>query len=133
MAGRRTPKKTQERLAMGELEASVMDLLWDGGGWQTPGEIQQALSNEHEVAYTTVTTILVRLADKGRVVRERDGRAFAYRPTKTRAEHAAARMRDALGDGDNRSGALAAFVASLGTKDRDQLRRVLTHRDAKRS
>jgi predicted transcriptional regulator len=111
---------------MGQLEAAVMDALWDGDGdGLTPGEVQDVLAEHHEVAYTTVMTILVRLWQKERVDRERNGRAFAYRPLLTREEFAADRMRAALGEGGDRSNALAAFVDSLDTRERAQLRRML--------
>ena len=34
----------QGRLPMGELEASVMDVLWTRGGWLTPGEVEGSAS-----------------------------------------------------------------------------------------
>src|SRR5712691_566056 len=85
------------RLAMGELEAAVMDVLWDRGGWSTPGEVHLVLGRHHPVAYTTVMTILVRLWQKGRLERERDGRAFAYHPILSREEAAADSMQELLG------------------------------------
>src|SRR5215208_1184246 len=70
--------------SMGELERAVMDILWDQGGWLTPGEVHQRLQDPP--AYTTVMTILVRLCTKGRVERHRDGRAYAYHPVVTREQ-----------------------------------------------
>lgn len=115
-----------ERLAMGELEAAVMDVLWDHGERMTPREVQEVVADRgHDVAYTTVMTILVRLCSKGRLERVRDGRAFAYSPVESREEHAAARMREFLADTADRGVALSAFVRSLDRKDRERLRRVL--------
>src|SRR5215217_7489436 len=68
--------------SMGELERAVMDILWDQGGWLTPGEVHQRLQDPP--AYPTVMTILVRLCTKGRVERHRDGRAYAYHPVVSR-------------------------------------------------
>ena len=118
------------RLAMGELEAAVMDVLWDRGGWLTPGEVHEALSAERRLAYTTVMTILVRLWEKGRVERHRDGRAFAYRPLQGREEHAAARMAKLLTGAKDRPLALSHFVDDLSPSDRAQLRRMLRGREA---
>jgi len=118
------------RLAMGELEAAVMDVLWDRGGWLTPGEVHEALSAERRLAYTTVMTILVRLWEKGRVERHRDGRAFAYRPLQGREAHAAARMAKLLTGAKDRSLALSHFVDDLSPSDRAQLRRMLRGRDS---
>jgi predicted transcriptional regulator len=113
---------------MGELEATVMDVLWDRGGWLTPGEVHEAVAGDHRVAYTTVMTILVRLWQKGRLERERDGRAYAYRPVLGREEHAAAHMTQLLAATRDRPLALSRFVDELSESDRAQLRRMLRGR-----
>ncbi|MGH9244292.1 MAG: BlaI/MecI/CopY family transcriptional regulator [Acidimicrobiales bacterium] len=117
------------RLAMGELEGAVMDMLWDRGGWLTPGEVRKVLAADHPVAYTTVMTILVRLWRKQRVERRRDGRAFAYRPTQGREEYAAEKMRELLADAADRPAALAYFLKSLTRSDRAELRKMLRGRE----
>jgi predicted transcriptional regulator len=109
---------------MGELEAAVMNLLWDCGGWMTPGEVHAGLEDAG-LAYTTVMTVLVRLWQKGRVERERDGRAYAYHPVVSREEYAALRMEELLAAAGNRSAALGHFLDALDPADRDQLRRLL--------
>ena len=130
-----SPKNVDERrakLAMGELEAAVMNVLWDRGGWLTPGEVHKALSGERPLAYTTAMTILVRLADKGRLERVRDGRAYAYRPLQSREEYAASRMADLLVDAGDHPAALGHFLRGLPAADRDQLRRLLRSPGAER-
>lgn len=43
-------------------------------------DVQATLTSEgHELAYTTVMTVLVRLHEKGLVAREREGRRYLYR------------------------------------------------------
>jgi len=116
------------RLPMGELESNVMDLLWDRGGWSTPGEVHEALSADRRLAYNTVMTILVRLWQKGRLERERDGRAYAYRPLLSREEHTASHMGELLAATRDRPLALSRFVDELSPSDRDQLRRMLRGR-----
>ena len=115
------------KLAMGELEATVMDILWDSGGWLTPREVHDVMAAKRPLAYTTVMTILVRLWHKGRLERQRDGRAYAYRPVTTREEHAAARMHEMLTGTSDRPLALSRFVESLSPADRSQLRRLLAN------
>ena len=110
---------------MGELEASVMEVLWDRGGWLTPGEVHEVLAARRALAYTTVMTILVRLWQKGRLERQRDGRAFAYRPLDTREEYAARRMREVLTAATDRPAVLNHFLSGLPPADRAQLRRLL--------
>jgi predicted transcriptional regulator len=109
---------------MGELEGAVMNLLWDRGGWMTPGEVHAALA-ESGLAYTTVMTVLVRLWHKGRLERQRDGRAYAYHPVVTRDHDAAARMEELLARAGNRSAVLSHFLDAIDPADRDQLRRLL--------
>ena len=43
----------------GELERAVLEVLWDHGGWLTPGEVGTRL--DLDLAYTTVVTVLRRL------------------------------------------------------------------------
>ena len=113
---------------MGALEALVMNVLWDAGEWLTPREVQESLAGSHPVAYTTVTTILVRLWDKGRVERRREGRGFAYEPVATRDSYAAGRMHEMFDSSQDRSAALSHFVQSLTATDRARLRRVMQRR-----
>ena len=115
------------KLAMGELEATVMDILWDSGGWRTPREVHDVVVAERQLGYTTVTTILVRLWQKGRLERQLDGRAYAYRPVTTREGHVAARMHEMLSGTSDRPMALSRFVESLSPADRSQLRRLLAN------
>jgi predicted transcriptional regulator len=110
---------------LGELESRVMELVWDRGGWSTPGEVLAILQEERDLAYTTVMTILVRLWQKGLLERRKDGRAYAYHPTATREEWTARVMGDLLGIADNRAEALVHFVDGMDADDRAQLRRVL--------
>lgn len=110
---------------LGELEARVMEALWDGGGWSTPREVLELLEDERDLAYTTVMTILVRLWQKDLLERRKDGRAYAYHPVQTREEWTAQRMSELLGIATNRVKALVHFVSEMETADRDQLRRLL--------
>ena len=113
------------KLAMGELEATVMDVMWDATGPLTAGQVHEILSVERSLAYTTVMTILVRLWQKGRLEREPRGRAFAYRPVQDREAYAASRMGEVLGATKDRRLALSYFVASLMPAEQARLRRML--------
>jgi predicted transcriptional regulator len=66
---------------LGPLERRVMAVLWSRGP-QTPREVVDLLNSEstRRLAYTTIMTVLVRLADKGYAERRREGRQFRYRP-----------------------------------------------------
>lgn len=74
-----------------------MDVLWDRSpaGGVTVREVAEALE-ERDLAYTTVMTVLDRLAGKDMVEREREGRAWRYRPAASREAYVAQLMLDAL-------------------------------------
>lgn len=108
---------------MGALEAEVMSCLWTSGEAMTPGEVVAAMDDPP--AYTTVMTILTRLWAKGLVDREPRGRAFAYRPLRNEAEHAALRMRASLEAASNREEALSHFVGALSKREERALRKIL--------
>lgn len=113
------------KLAMGELEAAVMDVLWDADGPLIPAEVHLIVAAQRPLAYTTVMTILVRLWKKERLDRRSRGLAYAYEPKLSREEHAAARMGEQLVAAKDRPLALGYFVAGLKGADRERLRHLL--------
>ena len=68
---------------LGPLETRLLELLWAQRRPATVAQIRRALP---ELAYTTIMTTLDRLYRKGLLLRDKDGRAFAYAPRYTRAE-----------------------------------------------
>jgi predicted transcriptional regulator len=67
----------------GELEAEVMDAVWDLG---EPSVAEVVARLDGDVHYKTVMTVMNRLVDKQILTRSRVGRAFAYRPVESRSE-----------------------------------------------
>ena len=116
------------KLPMGELEGQVMNMLWSAGEWLTPGDVHEALSSDRKIAYTTVMTVLTRLWQKDRVDRRREGRAYAYFPTASQDEYAAARMNEVLLGAGDHTLALTHFLRSLAPGDRARLRRIVEGR-----
>jgi predicted transcriptional regulator len=110
--------------ALGELERAVMESLWAADGPVTARDVQDALA-DRELATTTVLTVLGRLARKGLVARERDGRAHRYRPIATREDHIAALMRDALDGAPDRGAVLTRFLGSIPPDEQTALRDLL--------
>ncbi len=102
-----------------------MNALWDSEEWLTPGEVQELIPNGSSLAYTTVTTALMRLRKKGRVERRKVGRAYTYGAVMEREEYAAAQMNELLAAATNHAGVLTRFVDELSTEDRRRLRSVL--------
>ena len=60
-----------------------MKVLWKLGSG-TVADVRDALMAERELAYTTVLTLLDRLAGKGAVRRKKRGRSYVYRPALSR-------------------------------------------------
>ncbi len=102
-----------------------MDILWDTDVPLTPSAVQERLPEERMVEYTTVMTVLARLWKKGRLARERTGRAYAYHPVLNRSEHAARRMEEILETAGDRSTALARFTEQLSASERKKLKSFL--------
>ncbi|MEM7357201.1 MAG: BlaI/MecI/CopY family transcriptional regulator [Acidobacteriota bacterium] len=109
---------------LGDREADIMQVLWDLDRPAAVGEVQQSLVEQgHEVAYTTIQTMLNRLEAKGRVRRERQGRAYHYTAASQRetvARAAVGRVLDRFFDGS--AAALATHL--VGDLSRDELERV---------
>jgi predicted transcriptional regulator len=103
-------------MALGDLEREVMTQLWDAGEPLTVRQVHERLSRDRDLAYTTVMTVLDRLAKKSVVTQERADRAYRYAPAQSREEMTAALMLDALSaapDGAVRDAALAHFMGRL--------------------
>lgn len=115
---------------LGPLEHEVMRSLWDEGDAPVPqvlDRINAARSEEHQLAYTTVMTVLVRLAEKGLLDREKRGRAFHYSPRfdepdlmRHLGEEEVVRLLDRYGDS-----VLVHFAAALDNADPALLARVV--------
>lgn len=97
----------------GELEAVVMDRLWDRGAVCTVRDIFDELAADRTIAYTTVLSTMDNLHRKGWLARERVGKAYHYRPTMTREEHSAKLMRDAFESGGDTDLVLAFFLDQM--------------------
>jgi len=110
-----------------------MDHLWalPEGSSATVREVHAALAADRDIAYTTVMTVLDRLAGKDVVTQQREGRAFRYAPRASRAAMAAELMRGTLADftADDRDTALVAFVEQASAADLAALREALQSRD----
>jgi predicted transcriptional regulator len=74
-----------------ELEAEVMDAVWNSGRDEvTVREMMDVLNKRTKAprAYTTYMTIMRRLDSKGLLTRRREGKTDIYRPVHSREEYA---------------------------------------------
>jgi predicted transcriptional regulator len=118
---------------LGDLERAVMDHLWSVTEPQTVRQVHEALSVRRDLAYTTVMTVLQRLAKKNLVSQIRDDRAHRYAPVHGRDELVAGLMVDALSqaeDSGGRQAALVHFVERFGADEAAALRHALAELEA---
>lgn len=125
---------------LGDLERVVMERLWDaataaGGNASgcTVREVHESIEQDRDIAYTTVMTVLDRLAKKQLVTRERDGRAWRYLPADSREVMTARTMRRTLDDMEvtDRRAALLHFLDGASTDEIADLKAALAEVEAR--
>ncbi len=79
------PKEKGLRKVFGDLEAEIMEAIW-AHGRATVADVHRVLEGRRDIAYTTVKTVMGRLADKGYLRRMTADRAHVYTPTRSRGE-----------------------------------------------
>ncbi|WP_413102825.1 BlaI/MecI/CopY family transcriptional regulator [Streptomyces sp. Inha503] len=112
-------------VTLGALESAVMRVCWEV---QAPVTVRAVLGRlnegrEQPLAYTTVMTVMTRLAEKGFLDRAIQGRGYAY--TAAVADEAAIAVREVLRAHGDAAVAHFAAEASLDPRLRDRLRRLL--------
>jgi predicted transcriptional regulator len=118
--------------SLGELERSLMDVLWDTAQSLSANDLRDRLvatgagGHRKELASTTILTVLSRLESKGFVTRDRATRPHLYRAVTSRAEHTAELMHEVLGAVPDREAALARFIGNVSPQEADTLRRLLS-------
>jgi predicted transcriptional regulator len=115
----------------GELQTQIMTILWRVGQ-ATVEQTREELPVEARGAYTTVQTVLNRLADRGLLARKRIGRGFVYEPTMTEQEYLLGSISRTLGSAsaDARRAALAELVGGFDEDELAELRRLRSSIDA---
>jgi predicted transcriptional regulator len=110
----------------GDLEAVIMDRVWEHAGPVTVRELHDELSAERVIAYTTVMSTMDNLHRKGWLNRVKEGKAYRYSPSASRAEYSARLMREALADGGDTEMVLSHFLAQIDGEESEALRSVLS-------
>ncbi|GAA2644363.1 BlaI/MecI/CopY family transcriptional regulator [Dactylosporangium fulvum] len=109
----------------GDLEAAVMQQMWDFTAPVTVRQVHTALVRDRPLAYTTVLTVMEKLFRKGWLEREREGKAHRYRTVATREQYGAGLMREALSGSGDREVALLDFVRQMTLEEAVALRAAL--------
>ncbi|MGE4426374.1 MAG: BlaI/MecI/CopY family transcriptional regulator [Solirubrobacteraceae bacterium] len=96
----------------GALQEQIMLALWRGGEG-TVDEVRGRIAGGQRSAYTTVQTVLNRLAERGLVSRSQRGRAILYAPTLSESDYVARTLVRTL-DGASSEARRSALVELLG-------------------
>lgn len=108
---------------LGDLEARVMDTVWEVAQPLSARAVHELIAEEHPVAVLTVVTVLNKLVDKRLLVRRKQDGVYHYAATATRDEFVSRTSRQML------EGILAfapemvatSFVDVLAEQDPEQL------------
>ena len=121
------------RQVLGDLEADIMEQVWQ----ESPAsvrDVHERIAKKRTIAYTTVMTVMSRLAEKGLLKREQLGRAFLYAPVQTRDEFCSDTistvMRGLLGGFGEP--VLSNFIETVGSEDEAKLDELIRLIEAKK-
>jgi predicted transcriptional regulator len=85
MRFRFSPAKDGLVKVLGPLETEIMQILWEDER-STVKKVHRRLSQQRDIAYTTVMTTMSRLSEKGVLTRHREGLAYVYVPAITEGD-----------------------------------------------
>jgi predicted transcriptional regulator len=111
-------------MKLGDLERLIMNEFWDDPS--APKTVKELSDVFPRHAYTTIMTVMTRLAEKGFLRQARVGRAYEYRCVGTREDYVSGLILEALNSTMDREAALAHFVGSMPAKDRSYLRNLVS-------
>ena len=117
----------------GELQSQLMAAMWRLGAG-TVEQVRSELPARYRGAYTTVQTVLNRLAERGLLSRHRVGNAIEYRPEISEADYLSRSIARTLAgaSSDARQAALARLIADLDRSELSRLQRLARDVNAKR-
>jgi predicted transcriptional regulator len=117
----------------GELQLQVMAAVWRLEGGTVEG-VRRELPPRYRGAYTTIQTVLNRLAERGLLSRHKAGNAFEYRPRLSEAEYLSRSIAHTLAGASTgaRQAALAQLIGNLREEEVTDLRRLAREMRGKR-
>lgn len=129
------PKYRPKQMSLGPLEAEILNIIWELGSATVKDVHDRILADPNrELAYTSVTTVLRRLTEKGWLVCDKRERAFYWRPMVTQQQAQVIKAHEqlhrflAVGNPD----IVAAFADSLDAASVEQLKSIAQRIDAAR-
>lgn len=112
------PKKKGLRKILGDLEADIMAVVWDQRS-ATVRDVYEVMLGQRKIAYTTVMTVMSRLAEKGILEKTKQGQTYRYRAVFSKDELTAAASNRIFKEllGDFGKSAMAQFLDVLDSAD----------------
>jgi predicted transcriptional regulator len=109
----------------GELQTQLMAALWRLGAG-TVEQVRSEIPPRYRGAYTTVQTVLNRLAERGLLSRHKVGNAIEYRPKVSEADYLSRSIAGTLSGASvgARQVALARLIADLDKEELSELQRL---------
>lgn len=115
----------------GELQEQIMAVLWRTGPG-TVEHVRQGLPSRHRSAYTTVQTVLNRLADRSLVGRSRRGRNVVYAAELSESQYLSRSLERTLA-GASSAAREVALTELIGGLDSTELARLTDQAQRARS
>lgn len=107
----------------GSLQGQIMRVMWrlDRGSVE---QVRKALPKRNRRAYTTIQTVLNRLAERGLLGREREGNVIFYSARVSEADYISSSLNRALSGASQeaRRAALANLVGDLDPSELGEIR-----------
>lgn len=125
-----SPPYRPKQMSLGPLEQEILQILWQLGQATVKDIHEHILANpDRELAYSSVTTVLNRLTNKGWLLCQREGKAFSWVPRVSAAQAQAIQSYEQLQQflAVSNPEVVTAFADSLDTASLDQLE-AIAHR-----
>jgi predicted transcriptional regulator len=127
------PDYRPRKLTLGPLETEILELVWKLGSATVKDIHEQILADpSRELAYTSVTTILTRLTQKGWLICNKEERAHHWKASISQAEAQTIKAYEQLQQflAISNPDVVASFADSLDTASFEQLEAITSRLEA---
>lgn len=118
------PEYRPKKLSLGPLETEILEIVWQLGSATVKDVHQQILADpDRDLAYTSVTTVLRRLTEKGWLKCSKKGKAFYWQPLVSQEQARAIKSYEQLNKflAISNPDLVASFADSLDTASLKQI------------
>jgi predicted transcriptional regulator len=113
----------------GDLEASIMDVVWATAAPVRVREVSDQLNKERPLAFNTVQTVMENLFHKGWLARHKNGRAYWYEAARSRDDYVGQLLNEALAVASDPAATLVRLVGGMDPAEIASLRAALDAAD----